>query len=381
MKAHPVSWGKMRGAMLLVGLLIILPVLVACQAGSDSPTASAAASEPPATDESEAPAEESAAPSSEPSLAPVDPVSFGVLRAPTGALAVVTDEQGWYEESGVEVEFNSFAEGGGPAIIQAMGGGEPDIALLNLATVVLALGQGSFDVEIVSVAANPAEALPLIATEDIQTVEDLRGKRVSSPASGGQYYLLAATLAKFGMTFDDIDFRPLPVGDAQAAFVTGELDAVISSANGAVIIQETVPGSHVVWDGTMFDPEDNYASPDVIIATRDAVENNPEGISRFLQAFQGRGVPYLNDSATREEAIAAIQEVMTDAGAGLEEIESTTKSVNGIEFYDLETARDLLSSDEFAASVDAQIQFWIENGAFEEAPDMESVLNTELIAD
>ena len=381
MKAHPVSWARMRGAMLLVGLLIILPVLVACQAGSDSPTASAAGSEPPATDESEAPAGESAAPSSAPSLAPVDPVSFGVLRAPTGALAVVTDEQGWYEEAGVEVEFNSFAEGGGPAIIQAMGGGEPDIALLNLATVVLALGQGTFDVEIVSVAANPAEALPLIATEEIETVEDLRGKRVSSPASGGQYYLLAATLAKFGMTFDDIDFRPLPVGDAQAAFVTGELDAVISSANGAVIIQETVPGSHVVWDGTMFDPEDNYASPDVIIATRGAVENNPEGISRFLQAFQGQGVPYLNDSGTREEAIEAIQEYMTSVGAGLEEIESTTKSVDGIEFYDLETARDMLSSEEFAAAVDAQVQFWIENGAFEEAPDMENVLNTELIAE
>jgi NitT/TauT family transport system substrate-binding protein len=365
--------------MLLVGLLIVLPVLVACQAQSESPAASAADSEPPTTGESE-PATESEEPSVAPSLAAVDPVSFGVLRAPTGALAVVADEQGWYEEAGVQVEFNSFAEGGGPAIIQAMGGGEPDIALLNLATVVLALGQGTFDVEIISVAADPAEALPLIATEEIQTVEDLRGKRVSSPPSGGLYYVLAATLAKFGMTFDDIDYRPLAVGEAQAAFVTGELDAVVSSANGAVIIQETVPGSHVLFDGTMFDPEDNYASPDVIIATREAVENNPEGISRFLQAFHGRGVPYLNDSATHEEAIEAIQEYMTSVGAGLEEIESTTKSVEAIEFYDLETATELLGSEDFRSALDAQIQFWIDRDAFEEAPDIEGVLNTQLIA-
>jgi NitT/TauT family transport system substrate-binding protein len=365
-----------RGAILLVGLLLVVPMLAACQAGggsSASPSSAAPASDAPTADESESA-------SAEPSLAPTDPVSFGVLRAPTGALAVVTDEQGWYEEAGVEVEFNSFAEGGGPAIIQAMGGGEPDLALLNLATVILALGQGTFDVEIVSVAANPAEALPLIATEEIQSVEDLRGKRVSSPPSGGLYYVLAATLAKFGMTFDDIDYRPLPVGEAQAAFVTGELDAVVSSANGAVIIQETVPGSHVLFDGTMFDPEDNYASPDVIIATRDAVENNPEGISRFLQAFHGQGVPYLNDSATREEAIAAIQEYMTSVGAGLEEIESTTKSVDAIEFYDLETATELLSSEEFRSALDAQVDFWLETGAFEEAPDIEGALNTELIA-
>ena len=372
MKPHPVPWARMRGAILIVGLLIVVPMLAACQAGTSSPTTGAA--------ESEAPTAAAESASAAPSLAAVDPVSFGVLRAPTGALAVVTDEQGWYEEAGVEVEFNSFAEGGGPAIIQAMGGGQPDIALLNLATVVLALGQGTFDVQIVAVGANPAEALPLIATEDIQTVEDLRGKRVSSPPSGGQYYLLAAILDKFGMTFDDIDYRPLPVGDAQAAFVAGELDAVISSANGAVIIQDAVPGSHVVFDGTMFDPEDNYASPDVIIATRDAVDTNPEGITRFLQAYLGQGVPYLNDEATHEEAIAAIQEYMTSVGAGLEELDATTKSVEGIEFYDLEQATELLSSEEFLNAVNAQVDFWVETGAFEEAPDMEGVLNTELIA-
>lgn len=374
MKPHPLPWARMRGAILIVGLLMTVPTLAACQAAtSASPTTPPAESDAPSAVESESA-------SAAPSLAPVDPVSFGVLRAPTGALAVVTDEQGWYDEAGVEVEFNSFAEGGGPAIIQAMGGGEPDLALLNLATVVLALGQGTFDVQIVAVAANPAEALPLIATEEIQSVEDLRGKRVSSPPSGGQYYLLAATLAKFGMTFDDIDYRPLPVGDAQAAFVTGELDAVISSANGAVIIQDAVPGSHVVWDGTMFDPEDNYASPDVIIATREAVDNNPEGITRFLQAYLGQGVPYLNNEATHEEAIEAIQEYMTSVGSGLEELEATTKSVEGIEFYDLEQAAELLTSEDFLNAVDAQVNFWVENGAFEEAPDIERALNTDLIA-
>ena len=374
MKPHPVPWARVRGAILLIGLLIAVPMLAACQAQSSaSPSAAGSDAPAPTTGGSESA-------SAEPSLAPADPVSFGVLRAPTGALAVVTDEQGWYEDEGVEVEFVSFAEGGGPAIIQAMGGGQPDLALLNFAAVVLALGQGTFDVQIVSVAANPAEALPLIATEEIQTVEDLRGRRVSSPPSGGLYYVLAATLDKFGMTFDDIDYRPLPVGEAQAAFLTGQLDAVVSSANGSVIIQDAVPGAHVLFDGTMFEPEDNYASPDVIIATREAVENNPEGISRFLQAFHARGVPYLNDGATHEEAIQAIQDYMTSVGAGLEELEATTKSVEGIEFYDLERATELLSSEEFLQGANAQVDFWIETGAFDEAPDVQGAINTTLIA-
>ncbi len=376
MNSHTHLGTRLRGAPLLLGALIVaIPMLAACQAGPPASSAAATRSTAPSAAESEAEATPSATP-----LAAVDPVSFGVLRAPTGALAVVTGEQGWFEEAGVEVEFNSFAEGGGPAIIQAMAGGTPDLALLNLATTVLALGQGTFDVQIVSVGANPAQALPLLATAEIETVEDLRGKRVSTPPNGGQYYLLASILEKHGMTFDDIDYRPLPVGEAQAAFLTDQLDAVISSANGAVLIQETKPDSHVLFDGTDFDPEDAYSSPDVIIATREAVENNPEGIRRFLTAYHESGIGFLNDSATRQEAIEAIQEYMTSVGAGLEELESTSKAVDGIEFYDLETARELLTSPEFKDAIDKQIEFWMDSGVIEEAPDVDAALNTDILA-
>jgi NitT/TauT family transport system substrate-binding protein len=345
----------LKGIGLLAGALVAAPMLVACQA------------EP--------------APDPEPGQTTVDAVSFGVLRAPTGALAVVTGEQDWYSDAGVEVEFNSFAEGGGPAIIQAMAGGTPDIALLNLATTVLALGQGTFDVQIVSVAANPSRALPLLATKDIKSVEDLRGKRVSAPQGGGQYYLLASILDKHGMTFDDIDYKPLPVGEAQAAFITGQLDAVISSANGTVLIQENAPGTHVLFDGTDFDEEDAYSSPDVIIATRDAVENNPEGIARFLTAYHESGIAFLTDSATRAEAIDAIKNYMESVGAGVDDIESTEASVDAIDFYNLEESRALLASDGFMDAINKQVDFWLAAGVFTSAPDLSGAVNASIIAE
>jgi NitT/TauT family transport system substrate-binding protein len=346
-----------RGVGVLAGVLLAAPMLVACQSGNTEPDPEPGGNGP----------EE------------VAPVSFGVLRAPTGALAVIGEDLGWYEDAGVQVDFNSFAEGGGPAIIQAMGGGTPDIALLNLATTVLALGQNSFDVQIVSVGANPAEALPLIATADIQSVEDLAGKQVSTPPGGGQFYLLNAILNKHGMTLDDIDFRPLPVGEAQAAFLTGQLDAVISSANGAVIIENNVEGAHVLFDGTDFDEADGYSSPDVIIATRDAVESNPAGISRFLEAYHGSGVAYLNDSATRAEAIQGIQDYMESVGAGLEDIEATETVVDRIQFYSLDEARELLGSEEFRTAIQNQVDFLIDTDIISDAPDIDGALNTELL--
>ena len=308
----------------------------------------------------------------------VDPVSFGVLRAPTGAMAPVADEHGWFEEAGVEVDLKSFAEGGGPAIIQAMGGGQPDLALLNLATTVLALGQGAFDVQIVSVGANPAPALPIIATEEITSVEDLRGKRVSAPPNGGLYYILAATLEKFGLTFDDIDYLPLSAGDGQAAFFTGQLDAVVTSVNGSVTLLNEAPGAHALWDGTKFDPEDAFANPDVLIATPGAVESNPEGIRRFLSALQGQAVPYLNDPATHDQAITEVNDYLNSVGAGLE-LEATRQATESIDFYDAEAACELLTSEAFRESVEKQVDFWISVGVLEEPVDVGAALNPDMI--
>lgn len=306
-------------------------------------------------------------------------LSFGVLRAPTGALAVVADDHGWYADAGVEMEFKSFAEGGGPAIIQAMAGGEPDIALLNLATTVLALGQGTFDVQIVAVASNPSEALPLLSIPEIKTVEDLRGRKVSTPPSGGLYYVLAATLQKFGMTFDDIDFKPLPVGEAQAAFLTGKIDAVVSSANGAQLIQNAKPDTHVLFDGTDFEPADHFGMPDVIIATQDAVKNKPEAIASFLKAYHGKAIgEFLNNPDSQSQAVEEIQAYMESVGAGVE-LELTAAVVDAIEWYDFDDAKEILQSDEFLATTKAQAQFWLDSGVIEEMPDVEGAINTTLI--
>lgn len=313
-----------------------------------------------------------------PSLDPVPAISFGVLRAPTGALAVVTGDKGGFAETGIEVNFESFAEGGGPAIVQAMAGGTPDVALVNAAPVVLALGQGTFDMRIVSVVADPARANQLLTVPGIDSVEDLRGKRVSVPKGGGQYYLLASILAKSDMTFDDIDYQPLAVGEAQAAFLTGQLDAVISSANGMVTIKKNMPDVNVLFSGDDFEAADNYSSPDLIIATADAVDNNPEGVARFVEAYHEFGVAYLEDPETRAEAIKAIQDYMLSVGAGVDELDATEDAIEGFDFLSLAEGQERLASPELLAALETQAKFWLDSDTIASMPDFESALETTL---
>jgi taurine transport system substrate-binding protein len=312
------------------------------------------------------------------SAAELDTVSFGVLRAPTGALAVVANEKGWFEKAGVKVKTISFAEGGGPAIIQAMGGGEPDIALLNLATAVLALSKSSFDVQIIAVPDDPVLALPLLAKAGINSVKDLKGKMVSTPPNGGQYYLLAQILAANGMDFKDIDYKPLPVGQAQAAFVAGRLDAVISSANGTVLIPKAAPGTKVIATGRDLGGAKGEAvvNPDVLVATRSVIEKHPEAVKAFVKAYQGTAVSALQNPATRKETIEAIQQYMKSAGAGTQELEAAIKSTDAIQFYSFDEAKKLVGSANFRKAVEDQGDYWFKAGVLKTKPDLSKAVNS-----
>lgn len=309
--------------------------------------------------------------------------SFGVLRAPTGALAVVAGEKGWFGDAGVNVEFESFAEGGGPKIVQAMAGGTPDIALLNVATAVLALGQGSFDLRMVSVPDDPAPALPLLSIPDVATVPDLAGRRVSTPEGGGQFFILNSILAKHDMTLDDVDFKPLPVGDAQAAFLTGKIDAVVSSANGTVLIKQAKPETRVLFTSDDFasggGSPDSLLIPDVIITTAQAAEEKADAVRAFVRAYHDKGIDYLTAPDSQSDAVQEIQDYMKSVGAGVDDLESTASVVDAIEWYGLDDARKLMTSDTFMTGITEQAQFWVDGGVIAEMPDIEAAVDTSFL--
>jgi ABC-type nitrate/sulfonate/bicarbonate transport system substrate-binding protein len=347
----------LKGAGLVLGGIALAPLLAACGAGS--PEASG-------------------------SKEPLAPTSFGVLRAPTGALAVVAGQHKWFSDAGVNVDFKSFAEGGGPAMITAMAGGTPEIGLLNMGTAILALAQGAFDVQIVSIPDDPAGALPILSIPSIKTVADLKGKSVACPKGGGQYYILALALAKFGMKITDIDYKPLSVGDGQAAFITGKVDAVISSANGTVLIKQNKPDTRVLFDPSKdFEkgpgPTDPFINPDVIVANRDTVKNKPDTIKAFIKAYHDKGIGYLTDSKTKAKAVQEIMDYMKSVGAGLDDLNSTAASVDAIKWYSLEDSRKLLTSAEFLKAATRQAQFWMDAGVTTKMPDIKAAINTTLI--
>jgi NitT/TauT family transport system substrate-binding protein len=66
----------------------------------------------------------------------------------------------------------------------------------------------------------------IIAAPGINTVADLKGKKVAAEQGTVDHYLLLLALEKAGLTEKDVTFTPLLTDAAAAAFVAGQIDAV-----------------------------------------------------------------------------------------------------------------------------------------------------------
>jgi sulfonate transport system substrate-binding protein len=115
---------------------------------------------------------------------------------------------------------------GGPALLEAMGGGSVDFGITGDTPPIFAQAAG---VKLTYVAVEPpaphGEALIVLKDSPIHSIADLRGKRVALNRGSNVHNLLVRVLAEAGMTPSDIQTVFLKPSDARPAFENGSVDA------------------------------------------------------------------------------------------------------------------------------------------------------------
>jgi sulfonate transport system substrate-binding protein len=114
----------------------------------------------------------------------------------------------------------------GPQMLEALNAGSIDFGSTGAPPPVFAQAAG---VDLLYVGAEPApvnsEAIFVPRDSRVQTVADLKGKRVAFQKGSGSHFLLASALQKAGLKIGDIVPVNLTPSDARAAFVSGGIDA------------------------------------------------------------------------------------------------------------------------------------------------------------
>ena len=309
-------------------------------------------------------------------------LTIGVLRAPASGIIALTQQNGWFRQAGVELKEELFAAAAGPKIIQALGGGAIGLSFVNSTAALLGLAGGAIPLRFISIPTDPSRNFCILSATGIDTVTQLAGKKVAAPAGTALHYYLARALSKNGMAMKDVELVNLPAADAQAAFVSGRVDAIVPTVNGRYYILNAKKDSKELfaYDDFAKGPKpETFLNYDLFVTTQDVIDRNRAALKAFLSAYHDKGVVYLLDPKTREAATKAItdyvnveQKVPTDI-AIMNQILTTSR------FHDAKTTKALMLKDDFRASLETQVKFFMDLKQMPAAPDLSKAIVTDLL--
>lgn len=311
------------------------------------------------------------------------PLSIGLLRAPASAIVDLADQRGWFKEAGVQLNQVLFASAAGPKIVQALGGGSIGLSFVNSTAALLGMAGGAIPLRFISIATDPSKLFAVLSIPAIDSVPKLAGKRVACTAGTGLQYFLSRVLAKFNMTVRDIEFVNLPAADGQAAFVAGRVDAIVPSVNGRFSILGTKKDTRELFTYPDFAKAPGSTQPflnyDLFVTTDAVLQSDRKALTGFLAAYHDKGVPYLQNPATRPEALRIITEYVNKEQKNPTDASIMTRIMDDSGFYDRATTKRLMTREDFRANLDYQVKFFMGEGAIKTAPDLDKAIVTDLL--
>ena len=310
-------------------------------------------------------------------------LSIGLLRAPASGIIDLTEQHGWFKQSGVALNEVLFAAAAGPKIIQALGSGSIGLSFVNSTAALLGLAGGVIPLRFISIPTDPSRLFALLAAPGIESVPKLAGKRVAATGGTALHYFLARVLAKFDMTLKDIEFVNLAAADGQAAFVAGRVDAIVPSVNGRFYITSMRKDTRELFRYDDFTkppgPTQPFLNYDLFVTTESVVASSAPALKAFLAAYHDKGVRYLLDSKTRAQAIASITEYVNKEQKNPTDAAIMSRILDLSGFYDLQTVKDRMTREDFRASLEYQVKFFMDLGQIKTAPDLSKAIVTNLL--
>lgn len=303
-------------------------------------------------------------------------LNVGYQAAADYGLFHVGKEKGWFEEAGVDLELTLFTAG--DAQIEALANNSTDISLQGAQPALIATQKGVADLRFIAPIADSGTLFSVVADPSINTVEDLKGKKVAFQVGSAYEYYLDTVLASHKMSQDDIEVVNLNPMDGQGAFLSKNVDAVVPLATSRFTILQNRPDAKLI-----FTPDDFESAPaprvfsvyDLIIVNGATLEEKRGAVEAVVKTYLERVVPYVTSPETKDECIADLvkwQKNVVNAGG---DEETVRQLIDSYGFYDSTQAAEVISGGEFAEQVTAQAKFLVSAGTLAGLPDIDTMID------
>lgn len=293
-------------------------------------------------------------------------VNIGTMNLVNGDL-IAQYEKLYEEELGVEVNLVNFDSG--KDVNTALASGSIDISELGSSPVSLGISTDvDYEVFWIGDIIGSAESLVVKNDSGIESLADLKGKKVATPFASTAHYSLLNALQLEGISESDVTLLDLQPDDIYAAWQRGDIDA-------AYVWYPVL--SNLLEDGKVITHSGELAEKGVITADLNVVrtefaEKYPEIVANYVK-IQIKANEILNDESDKAaEEISSILEISKEDAA------------------DQITQFDYLTPDEQIEYLNNQIpetlkntaDFLVEQGSIKSAADAEtfkSKVTTEFI--
>jgi NitT/TauT family transport system substrate-binding protein len=209
----------------------------------------------------------------------------------------------------------------------------------------------------------------IIVREGINSIADLKGKKVAAEEGTVDHFLLLLGLKKAGLTPADISFQPLETGAAAAAFVAGQVDAV------GVFAPFTSKALERKGSKELFSSKDfPGAIPDHLVVSRKLLNERPQAVQALVNtwfdtlAFIRANPDKANGIMAKRAGVTAEEYKQYNSGTKIFTLEENLKAFS--------PGKDMTSLN-YAAQETSQ--FLVDAGLAKQSPDLSKIFDDRFI--
>lgn len=224
-----------------------------------------------------------------------EPLKIGYSDWPGWVAWEIAIEKKMFEKEGVDVQFEWFDY---VASMDAFAAGKLDgVGMTNGD----ALVTGSTGAQNVMILANDYSAGNdmIVGAPGINSIKDLKGKKIGVEVGFVDHLLLLNALEKNGMTEADVELVNVPTNETPQVLASGQVDAVGAWQPSSGQALTLVPGSKAIYSSA----DEPGLIYDVLAVSPASLSAHREEWKKVLKVWY-QAVDFLNDPATHDEAVS-----------------------------------------------------------------------------
>ena len=212
------------------------------------------------------------------------PLTMGLMGSLDAVPLIIAKEEGYFEEEGVTVNLESFTSAR-DRDIAFQGSEEIDGVMFDLVAVGIYNDNGIP----VTVTSASDGAIGILANENVQSLEELKGKTVIISRNTAMEYILNVALESVGLTMEDVIIEEVPALPTRLELISnGQADVAIIPDPFFTMGLER--GLHSL--GTN---EDLGVNPFVYVFREEVVNTKQEELKAFYRAYN-KAIDFMNNS-------------------------------------------------------------------------------------